>query len=406
MYYTLKKNVYYVSGYRNGCIYDMNKCLLFQLNSDLAEKFRLIDEGSISDNDVDAELKECLDYFISNEILELGVEFEQHDICELRDCDSRIMFAWIEITNKCNLRCRHCYNESGVFCESKMSFEQFCLVIDCLIEMGIEKIQIIGGEPFFDKEILKKDLDYTIGKFKRVEVFTNGTLISDEWFDYFAKNQIAVALSVYSYNNNEHDKVTGLSGSWDKTNETIRKLKDYNIQYRVCNVLMDEVDVGSSNNELYRLSLEKDVVRMSGRGDFTLLSDELIKKRLITKKTFAHKSTVSFYKRMVNGHNCFNSRIYVSANLDVYPCVMERRIKHCNIIEKKRIILNDEIRKLDKSHIIECRDCELRYACFDCRPDSLSGGLLEKPWYCTYSPYKGEWVNEDQFIMKLKEKWS
>ena len=170
--------------------------------------------------------------------------------------------------------------------------------------------------------------------------------------------------------------------------------------------MMKDVDLKSSDTDLYQLSTSKDIVRMSGRGNFRLLTDDLIKKRLITKQTFAEKISVAFCKRLITGNNCFNSRIYISANLDVYPCVMERRLKHCNIAEYRDIILNESIKKLNKDNIEECKECEFRYACFDCRPNSLSGKIYEKPWYCTYDPKKGTWKDSEEFVLDLKEKWN
>lgn len=42
-------------------------------------------------------------------------------------------------------------------------------------------------------------LDYTVGKFQIIEIFTNGTLIPKDWFEYLAQNNIRMALSIYSY---------------------------------------------------------------------------------------------------------------------------------------------------------------------------------------------------------------
>lgn len=405
MYYQFNKNVYLVSGSVNSCIYDLNHCKLYNLNYELAKKFDLINKGLLTDDIEDTELKECLQYFINNDIISLSETVESHYIDEIISGNSVIKFAWIEITNQCNLRCKHCYNESDEKCERRMSVEQFKMVVDILVEKGIKNIQIIGGEPFWNKQLLKQELDYAIGKFDRIEIFTNGTMITDEWYEYLKKNKICVALSVYSYDEAEHDNVTGKKGSWKKTNNTIKNLKLYDIKYRVCNVLMKDVDLKESNTDLYQLSNEKDIVRMSGRGNFGLLTDELIKKRLITKQTFTEAFSVDFIKRLVAGHNCFASRIYISANLDVYPCVMERRFKHCNIEEVKDLILDENIRKLNKDHIEECKDCEYRYVCFDCRPNSLSGEKYEKPWYCTYEPKKGTWQDVNKFILSLKDKW-
>ncbi len=402
---TFNDRVYLVKGIAKSCIYDFNNHKLYSVNSKLAEKLTLIENGECLDDCDEPELIRIFDRFLHEGILKQSEKYEKHDIDEIRYAESPIMFAWIEITNQCNLRCKHCYNESDIHCMNKMSLSQFCKVIDILKDMHIEKIQIIGGEPFFDKLLLKSELDYAIGKFQYIEIFTNGTLFPDDWYEYFAQNNIRIALSVYSYDENEHDKVTGVKGSWNKTNHTIGLLKKYGIKYRVCNILMKDVDLGIKNNDLYELSKEKDVVRMSGRGNFNLLTDELIKKRLITKETFSGKLSAGFCRNLVTGHNCFNSKLYVAADMNVYPCVMERRLKHCNITECGGIILDESIRKLNKDKIEECKCCEFRYACFDCRPNSLSNKILVKPWYCTYNAKTGEWANVDDFIKKLKEEW-
>ena len=167
-----------------------------------------------------------------------------------------------------------------------MSLQNYKQVIDNLLELGIQKVQIIGGEPFFDNIILKEMLDYTVGKFQIIEIFTNGTLIPKDWFEYLAQNNIRMALSIYSYDEKIHDSITKVKGSWQRTNQTIAELSRLGIQYRVCNVLMKGVALGEQTTNLYSLSADKDIVRMSGRANFALLTDELIRKKLITKDSF------------------------------------------------------------------------------------------------------------------------
>ena len=403
MYYSLNKNVYIIEGKSKGCIYDLNKSKLFSVNKALADKLIEINKNGVLVDDVDYELKNILQQLIDNELIKISEIHSSNYIEDIIDEDTGCKFAWIEITNKCNLKCIHCYNESDVHCDNIMSLTDFYKVVDYLIRNRVSKIQITGGEPFLNKDILKQMLDYVIGKFSFIEIFTNGTLITDEWFEYLLINDIHIALSVYSYNPQMHDSVTRIQGAFNKTNATIENLKKFGIPYRVCNVLMKGIELGEKNNELYTLSEDKDVVRVTGRADFNLLSDELIKKRLITKETFQAPITKSFCKRLVSGHNCFNDKIYIAANLDVFPCVMERRIKH-GTLAKDDFQLNDNIRKFTKDKIKECSECEYRYACFDCRPNSLSKELTEKPWYCTYQPLTGMWENIDEFISNLKSK--
>lgn len=405
MYYALNSNVYLVKGHSRGCIYDFNSSKLYSVNKALSDEIDLVNRGEVSHGSVTDELNEVFEKFIQMGILTLSERSVSHQIDEIKSPDTGCKFAWIEITNKCNLKCRHCYNESDAQCDNVMSLHHYKVVIDSLLSLGIRKVQLIGGEPFFDKQILKEMLDYAIGKFELIEIFTNGTLIDSAWLDYIAENDIHIALSVYSYKKDMHDRVTGQTGSWEKTTSTIDAMKRHGIAYRVCNVLMKGIDLGNKTTDIYELSNEKDIVRMSGRASFSLLSDDLIRKRLITKKTFQTPIRKSFVSRLVSGHNCFKDKLYISSNMEVFPCVMERRLKHCVISEDGGIALDNSIRSFNKDRINECCQCEYRYACFDCRPNSLSSDLWEKPWYCTYKPLLGEWEDEDEFIKNLKYKW-
>ncbi len=405
MYYALNSNVYIVNGKAKSCIYDLNGLKLFSINKRLAEKIDMVNKGQLFEGDVDDELRIVLDEFISKGLIKLSEYPHTHQIDEIKEIDSNCKFAWIEITSKCNLKCIHCYNESDIRCDSVMSLSNFKRVVDSLFKMKVRRIQIIGGEPFYDSNKLKDMLGYAVGKFDFIEIFTNGTLISNIWFDYLAENNIHIALSVYSYNAEMHDKVTGSNGSLEKTNRAIEKLKKHGVKYRVCNVLMNNIEIGEKITNLYTLREDKDVVRMSGRANFSLLSNELIKRKLITKNSFREPITKTFCKRMISGHNCFRDKIYISVNMEVFPCVMERRFKHCVIDEQNKIVLDDSIRYFTKDKVNECSYCEYRYACFDCRPNSLSDNIVEKPWYCTYNPKHGEWIDGDKFIVELREKW-
>lgn len=405
MFYALNENVYLVNGKVKGCIYDFNNSKLYSLNELLTQKINSVNAGKFRTDTTDEKLNVVLKKFLELGILVTTESPETHFIDEIVSEAPTDKFAWIEITNKCNLRCRHCYNESDNSRNSVMSLQDYKKVVDALLRFGVDKIQIIGGEPFLAARHLKEMILYAGGKFDFIEIFTNGTLIDKSWFDFLAKNKIHVALSVYSYEAEMHDAVTNCRGSWSKTNQTIAELKAHGIAYRVCNVLMRGVELGEKTTDLYDLHARGDVVRMSGRANFALLSDALIKKQLITKDTFKKPIAKKFCAALLSGHNCFGRKLYVSADLDVFPCVMERRQKHCSLRENQDIHLNKSLLRLNKDNVRECCFCEYRCACFDCRPNSLSENFFEKPWYCTYQPSLGTWDEVDGFIARLKETW-
>lgn len=53
----------------------------------------------------------------------------------------------VEITSRCDLACRHCFNSSGQGPLQELSLVDLTYLFDQVREMGIEKIRISGGEP-------------------------------------------------------------------------------------------------------------------------------------------------------------------------------------------------------------------------------------------------------------------
>lgn len=389
----INENVYVVYGEKRAAIYDLNRRLLYHLNDDAAQ---LLSGIELRSTFTSSEKK-----FVS-ELEALGVltreEIPTHDITDL-SVEPKIDFAWIELTTRCNLQCVHCHDDSGPANVCTMNLTDFKHIIDELVDFGVQRIQLIGGEPFTLGDDLKIYIDYCIGKFKYIEIFTNGTLIKDHWFHYLSSNGIHISLSVYSYNDLEHNRITKSETSFELTNHTIEKLEEYGIVYRVKNVLMSGLNLGERNTDLYELSNKRDIVRLVGRANRGLLDEKLLRAKLITPATFARKLNPSLIRRLVSGHNCFSRRLYFSANLQVYPCVMERRVSHGSIKNHSlKSLIKAEIRNFGKDKINGCCDCEFRYCCFDCRPDSDGRDIAAKPWFCMYDPRTGQWEDEDAFV--------
>ncbi|MEA2618560.1 MAG: hypothetical protein QOE72_4343 [Chloroflexota bacterium] len=60
----------------------------------------------------------------------------------------RLRFLWLEITGRCQLRCRHCYSESGPDRgHGSMRTGDWRRVLDEAADLGVSDVQFIGGEP-------------------------------------------------------------------------------------------------------------------------------------------------------------------------------------------------------------------------------------------------------------------
>lgn len=83
---------------------------------------------------------------------------------------------FFEVTKGCNLKCRHCFNDSGDKDPEQLSFSEICSLIDELARIGLFTIKVTGGEPFVRNDILDI-LDYLELKCINFILYTNGTCI-------------------------------------------------------------------------------------------------------------------------------------------------------------------------------------------------------------------------------------
>ena len=120
---------------------------------------------------------------------------------------------YLEITSKCNLRCLHCYNESGIL-KNEISFELFKRLIDEFDEKP--DITFSGGEPLLHPDIWKM-LEYAQDKINNDSVLiTNATLITDEIAKKLTASGIGVQVSLNGINAEQHDAICG-KGNYEKT---------------------------------------------------------------------------------------------------------------------------------------------------------------------------------------------
>lgn len=92
----------------------------------------------------------------------------------------RINYLRLAVTDRCNLRCFYCMPEEGLNWLSRselMSYGEMLQLCSLLVDMGIEKIRITGGEPFVRKDIMPflSDLSKLSG-LNELTITTNGVL--------------------------------------------------------------------------------------------------------------------------------------------------------------------------------------------------------------------------------------
>lgn len=92
-----------------------------------------------------------------------------------------INYLRLAVTDRCNLRCNYCMPSEGInFAKNEklLSIDELISLSSILVEQGIDKIRITGGEPFVRKDlmVLLRHLNKLEG-LKDISVTTNATLI-------------------------------------------------------------------------------------------------------------------------------------------------------------------------------------------------------------------------------------
>ncbi|MBW6469405.1 MAG: 12,18-didecarboxysiroheme deacetylase [Coriobacteriia bacterium] len=143
--------------------------------------------------------------------------------------DKKPVVVW-NCTQRCNLKCVHCYAQSeDRDYAGEMSTEEAKVMIDDLAEFGAPVLLFSGGEPTIRKDLLEL-MKYAKGKGMRVVISTNGTLITKEKAEQYAEIGLSYVGVSLDGGKETHDKFRGLPGSFDKAIAGIRNSRDAGIK--------------------------------------------------------------------------------------------------------------------------------------------------------------------------------
>ncbi len=149
--------------------------------------------------------------------------------------DAAIDFIWLELTNRCNFTCTHCYSGSGPTAgdDDCLTVRDYEAVLEKARARGCRSVQFIGGEP-----TLNKGLPALIEKargfgYEQVEVFTNLFSISEALWQTFSEHKVELATSFYSASPEVFDAVTQRKGSFGRVLKNLQLAVERGLTVRV-----------------------------------------------------------------------------------------------------------------------------------------------------------------------------
>jgi len=130
--------------------------------------------------------------------------------------EDRVPFVGtLEVTERCNLRCTHCYLTHRSV-EAELSLNEIRRTLDEVAELGCLGLLLTGGEPFVRRDFL--DI-YAHAKRRGfwITLFTNGTLLTPWVADYLEEwRPRLLEISVYGASARVYESITGVPGSFEK----------------------------------------------------------------------------------------------------------------------------------------------------------------------------------------------
>lgn len=317
----------------------------------------------------------------------------------------------IEITSRCNERCRHCYipHEKKI---NSMSLSLFYKILKQINDMNLLHVTVSGGEPMLHKHLIEILRELNKANFS-VNLLSNLTLLDEAILAEMKNNPLlSVQTTLYSMNPDIHDSITQVKGSFVKTQESILKLLAADIPMQISCPIMkqnlicysDVVDwaqkfkIGVNSDYViigqYDHSIKNLNCRLTLDDIQSLISDEFNSGDEMYWKKFEHK--LSERKKMeLDDFVCSvcNSSICVSEDGNVYPCAGWQDYVVGNVNEmglkdiwrySDKINYLRNLRRKDFKKCITCLEKEFCTMCMvrNANEHPLGNPLEVNPYFC------------------------
>lgn len=174
---------------------------------------------------------------------EKGVIYETNEInnpvCVISDMNLCRLF--VQLTNRCNLRCKHCFVESDMTKDDYLTYERIIKVVNDAVALGINRIDFTGGE-VLTKPYFLDVLRYLDTQPISYNFFSNLTLANDNVIEELAKLKglISIITSIDYLEPKKHNKFRGGEMAFERTLHAITRLNQKNVKVIVNTMVMDD----------------------------------------------------------------------------------------------------------------------------------------------------------------------
>lgn len=320
----------------------------------------------------------------------------------------------LALTESCNLQCLHCFlPDQSRARAGELDLEQMLAAIDAFARLGEHpNYTLTGGEVMLRPRKLWGIIEYLRENdlADNILVLTNGTLVTQEDVEAFARHGVAVQVSLDGSKAAVHDQIRN-APAFERTTRAIRMLVERGVYASICITVM-QPNLHDLEN-IVRLALDMNVPKIQFQplclsGSARAHAAQL---ELTPEKAFDIMSSV---KKLAEGkdawgfepcshYSVYDGRrlrpcdmgayLYMASDGELYPCAglmhpamllgnvaqgfsLERWQTHPTLLKLRSLTVND---------FGDCAVCDVKYICGGgCRGDALemSGDLLGANPFC------------------------
>jgi len=246
----------------------------------------------------------------------------------------------IELTEKCNFKCLHCFLE-GRYEKQPLSADRIFDYLDQITDAGNLWLTLTGGEP-----LMRKDFDaiytYAYQNGLLLLVFSNGFFLNEGHIALFKeKAPVTIEISIYGLSDAVYKTITGADRAWEKIKRNIMRCVSEKLPVFLKFIVLREnyTDILRFKDWVSELGVDYDISAPIHPGVFGDKSRILhrISPQHFAEIEMSNPQTRSAWEKVIQTTNqrpYVNDRLFrcnagrniflISADARVHPCVLYR----------------------------------------------------------------------------------
>ena len=306
---------------------------------------------------------------------------------------------FLEVTDQCNEQCIHCYASSSPACSDFLSLVEIKSILEQARVLGRPIVQFTGGDPLIHRDLVEAVAYADALDFQCIEIYTNGLLLSDKLLQQLLPYAPSFAFSVYSSDEDVHDDITQVKGSFKKTIAAMHRAQDLNANIRIGMAIMEQnagheqamLDFAQAEFGLDKTKVRFDPVHEKGRGSnlntkhISLMPSQNSHMPDENKTSAANKHHQVIQTDKMNQTSVANKKVQrkgklaVCANGNTSPCIFNREHVLGNIRQQSLLSAIEGVSHVGNisPSVERWNFCQLNLSCADCQMVAYTLGDLK-----------------------------